>query len=324
MTARPLNVLISSAGRRVALLRAFREAVSGAGGHVYACDVTALAPAMHVADEGVVVPRCTDPDFIPAVARLCRDRNIGCIVPTIDTELPAYASARQAFAERGVTVMISDPRCVAIGLDKVETHQWLVAEGFPTVRQWSLDEARRRAHGFPLIAKPRRGSASRGVKHVTSEYDLAHVAGEDVIVQECARGEEYTVDVLVNRDGRCLAAVPRRRIEVRAGEVSKGVTCRVASLESLAHDIAERLPGAYGVLNVQIFLDAATGDMRVIEINPRFGGGYPLAHEAGADFVSWVVADLTGLPARADFQWEAGVVMLRYDAAVFTREGATS
>ncbi len=170
---------------------------------------------------------------------------------------------------------------------------------------------------WPLIAKPRSGSAGIGVVHCASVSDLPE---GDVVVQELAPGAEHTVDVLVLRDGRCRVAVPRRRLEVRAGEVSKGVTVRHEPLQALARAIAEALPGAYGVLNVQVFADG--DELRVIEVNARYGGGFPLAYEAGARLPDWTIEELLGRPSTVTDDWREGLVMLRYDEAVFVDEAA--
>ena len=124
--------------------------------------------------------------------------------------------------------------------------------------------------------------------------------------------------LLVDRSGQCLCAVPRRRLEVRGGEVSKAVTVRSETLIDLAFGMVKALPGAYGVLNFQVFAEEETGKLAVIEINPRFGGGFPLTHRAGADYARWLLEDLQGLPSTASADgWRDGLVMLRYDAAVF-------
>ena len=127
------------------------------------------------------------------------------------------------------------------------------------------------------------------------------------------------MDFAVQGNGRCLGAVPRQRLETRAGEVSKGVTVRIPEVEQITQELAARLPGMYGVGNVQLFFDANSRSTKVIEINPRFGGGYPLSHAAGADFITGM------LEPRRDVDlppltWEAGVTMLRYDAEVFVRD----
>ncbi len=324
-----LNVLISSAGRRVALMDAFRGALGRLDlpGAVLAADASRLSAGFHHADRAYQVPRCLAPEFVPFMLDLCRRERVRLLVPTLDTELPVYAAHRAEFEALGTTVAISSPDTIRIGADKVATHQWLVAAGLPTVRQTTPDQvlAHPDAWPMPLIAKPIGGSSSIGVAVVRSleQLEVATAAG-GYIVQTLAPGREVTVDTFVDRQGRALCAVPRRRLEVRHGEISKGVTVRHAGLEDLAKRTCEALPGAYGVLNVQIFWDPATDAMNIIEVNPRFGGGYPLAHEAGARYADWLVAQVAGLPLPDDpAVWRDGLVMLRYDAAVFVdRQGA--
>jgi carbamoyl-phosphate synthase large subunit len=318
------TVLVSSAGRRVELLRGFRDALVAAGldGRVLAADRSWYSSAFHEADEGLLVPSCDEDAFVPAVLDLCEKHAVDLIVPTIDPELPVYAAACERFAGAGVTVAVSGPETVAIAADKVRTHAWLVEHGLPTVRQAGIDEVR--GWPFPVVVKPRFGSAGIGVAVVHDAAELGVAAqGSEVVVQEVAPGHEYTIDVLVDRAGRCVSAVPRRRLEVRAGEVSKGVTVRSPALEDVATRLAEALPGAYGPLTVQVFA-ADDGSLAVIEVNARFGGGFPLAREAGADHLRWLVEEVAGLPSTADRRaWRPGLVMLRYDAAVFVDEGDT-
>jgi carbamoyl-phosphate synthase large subunit len=323
--ATPFNVMISSAGRRVALLQTFRQSLANLGleGKLLAVDVQRLSAAFHAADAGFLVPRCTSDAFIPTMLELCKTHEVKLLVPTLDPELQPYAQHRAEFAAIGTTVAISSPQVVAIGSDKAQTHAWLVSQGFPAPRQGDPQAvlANQDAWPWPLIAKPIQGSSSIGVVQVDSPEALrmATRSGEH-IVQSIAPGKEYTVSVYVDRHGRCHCAVPRRRLEVRGGEVSKGMAVRIPEVQQLARAIAERLPGAYGVLNVQIFWDEKTGELTVIELNARFGGGYPLAWQAGARYSQWLIEDLLGLPSTASWEgWEDGLVMLRYDDAVFVK-----
>jgi carbamoyl-phosphate synthase large subunit len=317
----PFSILVSSAGRRGALVGILRRSLANLGlaGDIIASDVSGYAAAFHLADRGFVVPPQSDPGFVDALLELCEREHVRLVVPTHDGELSLLAGARDRFAAIGATVSVSAPETVAIGRDKARTHAWLTEHGFPTVRQGTVADvlAAATAWQWPLIAKPRSGSAGLGVVRCASVSDLPE---GDVVVQELAPGAEHTVDVLVLRDGRCRVAVPRRRIEVRAGEVSKGVTVRHDALQSLARSIAETLPGAYGVLNVQAF---ASGDeVRVIEVNARYGGGFPLAYEAGARLPDWTIEELAGRPSTVTDDWREGLVMLRYDEAVFVDAAA--
>jgi len=315
------GILVSSAGRRGALVAILRRALANLGldGPVVASDVSGYSAAFHLADRGLLVPRQSDPGFVDALLELFEREAIRLVVPTHDGELPPLAAARDRFAAIGTTVSISDPATVAIGRDKARTHAWLTAEGFPTVRQGTVTDVLADAGSWrwPLVAKPREGSAGIGVLRCQSVADLPE---GDVVVQEIAPGDEHTVDVLVRRDGRCPVAVPRRRLEVRSGEVSKGVTVRHPALEDLAKRLAEALPGAFGVLNVQVF--AAGDELRVIEVNARYGGGFPLAYEAGARLPEWTIEELLGRPSTLADDWRDGLVMLRYDDAVFVDAAA--
>lgn len=319
MAKRP-NVLISSAGRRVALVDAFRTALgrTGHGGRVLAADMSRWSSAFHHADAGLLVPRCTDPSFVPTMLELCREHAIGLVVPTIDTELPVLAASRERFREQGTLVGVSSPETIAIAYDKVATHRWLVAEGLPTVEQATPAEILGGAPwSFPTLVKPVRGSSSIGVAIVDDPEALRrHTAKGEWVAQSIARGDEHTVDAFVAPDGTCLGTIPRRRLEVRAGEVSKAQTAHIPELEALVRRVCERLPGAFGVLNVQVFWDGQQA--RIIEINPRFGGGFPLSFAAGCRFPDHLLLLASGATTLPDDPpWTDGLVMLRYDAAVF-------
>jgi carbamoyl-phosphate synthase large subunit len=321
----PVRVLISAAGRRGALLGLFRAALAELGlhGELLAADLTPLAAAFHLADRAFVVPAAADAAFVPAMLELCARERVALVVPTNDHELPVYAASREAFAAIGTTVAISTPDVVAIGRDKLRTNAWCREHGLPTVRQATPAAvlADPGAWRFPLIAKPARGSAAIGVERVADVEELRREAGEGYVVEETAPGVEHTIDLLV-LDGRLRSAVPRKRLEVRAGEVQKAVTVRRGDLDDLARRVAEALPGAFGALNVQAFLDETSGALSVIELNPRFGGGFPLAHAAGASFPRWLLEHVLALPSTAHAGFRDGLVMLRYDEAVFVSAAA--
>lgn len=318
----PHNILISSIGRRSGLLACFRESLlaRGCSGDVFAIDSGTSAPAAFLAAGAARVPGCTDPAFVDAVLDQCKNRAVGLVVPTIDTELPVYAAARQRFAEFGITVCISSPETVRICCNKIATHDWLVANGFPTVRQTDVCTALEHPADWPLpvIVKPFNGSGSIGVRRVETRYELEAIAQTtgDAIVQQIAHGREFTVNVYVNREGCCVCALPHWRLEVRAGEVSKGITVKDAHLMKVASEVASKLPGAYGPLNVQCFVDEA-GNIKIIEMNARFGGGYPLAHRAGARFTDWLLDEREHKRIPVFEEWVDDLAMLRYDEAVY-------
>jgi carbamoyl-phosphate synthase large subunit len=319
------TILLSSAGRRVSLLRTLREAVSAAGldGRVIACDLGWTAPAMHLADGAHIVPRCTDPAFAGRVTELCRDEHVNLVIPTIDAELPVWAALKPELAISGTVVAISDSAAIAIAADKRLTNELCRAAGVPCPRQTSVEELRRSRDGWtlPLVVKPARGSASVGVRMVSTWEEFDRIGGgPDLVVEERAAGVEYTVDLYIGRDGIAYCPVVRRRLEVRAGEVSKSLVVRDSRLAALAVQVVERLPGAYGPLNVQIFSDGDSAS--VIEINARFGGGYPLTWRAGGRYSEWLVMDAAhGEAPPATSVVDYDLMMLRWDEELIVRAG---
>ncbi len=273
----PFTIMLSAAGRRVELLRLLRESARDAGfePRILSTDVTRKSPAFHLGDVKRIVPRYREPGCLQFLLDMCRELNVRLVVPTIDPELPFYAEHRDQFAAIGTTVMISSVETVRICNDKQSTHEFLQSKGLPTVRQSTAEVVLGGEAGwtYPLFVKPRGGSASIGAR-VVKDADELRVATSvgGYIVQEIAPGNEYTVDLYIDRSGKCRCAVPRLRLETRAGEVSKGQTCRCPAVEEVAIRVGQSLPGAWGVLNTQIFYDAASSCVNVIEINPRFGG----------------------------------------------------
>lgn len=281
--------------------------------------------ACAAADKAFAVPRCTDREFVPVMLDICSKEEVGLVVPTIDTELETFAREHKLFASIGTNVSISSSEVVRICRNKLETSRFLRGIGISTPDSAGLAEVLEEDAGlrFPLILKPVGGSSSVGIRVVNSPEELkGHQEQRGAyMAQELWTGAEYTVNCFFDHEGlRC--AVPHRRIEVRGGEVSKGLTERVPTLETMAAALGRAWHGkAFGALCFQAVVNAR-GEAAVFEINARFGGGYPLAHQAGAVFAQWLIESLSGVGSSAHNRWAENVLMLRYDAAFFkTRQG---
>ena len=223
----------------------------------------------------------------------------------------------------GAAVLVSEPATIEICADKGRSSRWLSDNGFAVPTQYSLDddlaEVRRLSPDhWPLFFKPRQGSSSVGAHPVGSlaELEVAVDRHGPGVAEELVVGDEYTMDCWVDPSGACVGVVPRLRLATRAGEISKGVTVRHERLESEVRAILQALPGVRGPATVQAMMTSQ--GPRYIEINPRFGGGYPLSHQAGAWYTAALAAETMGKPVDpAWFSWDDDVVMLRYDEAVF-------
>jgi carbamoyl-phosphate synthase large subunit len=324
MANRGTSILFTAAGRRVSLVRQFKAALRTLGdpGRCVTADTSPTAPAHQAGDKALRIPRCDAPDFIDQLLAICVQEHVRLLVPLIDTELPVLAAHRHRFAEQGVTVLVSDPATIAIGNDKRATGAFFAANGFRSPQIYSTEALPFvDASAFPLFVKPPDGSASIGARRIDTAHELAvHMAEQpNLMVQDCITGVEHTIDVWVDLAGQAQCAVPRRRLEVRAGEVSKAVTVRNPAMIDAALAVAQALPGARGCLTLQVFLTPKARQLddvlTFIEINPRFGGGFPLSVHAGAHFPLWALQEIRGeQPDYAAGQaFRDGLMMLRYD-----------
>lgn len=314
------NILLTSAGRRGQLLNWLKK-TTGPGGKVLVSEISALAPTVYLADGWLKVPKINSDNYIQTLKLLCKNNEVNLVIPTIDTELEILSKYREDFLEIGATLLISSPEAIEITNNKRSTHEWLISKNYPVPKQEIIlkEEKISNSIKFPAIKKPIYGSRSVGVIKLDQLSDFTSMAmDEDFLIEEFVEGEEFTVSTYVNSKGKCLAAVPRQRLEVRDGEVSKSVTRNVPEIEILCKSIVENLPGAWGPINIQVIRNPDTGQLWVIEINARFGGGDPLAWVAGADMPAWAIAESLGQPINFSGTWKKDLAMLRFDDAVFT------
>jgi carbamoyl-phosphate synthase large subunit len=318
-----MNVLLTSIGRRVSLTRAFREelAAFAPGGRVLGADVTRLSAGLQAADEGFLVPPCGDAEYVPRLLELVRRERVRVLIPLIDPELEVLARSREAFQREGCHVVVSDVEQVRLTRDKARTAERLRELGFDAPRLITPEELRDPSSlRYPLFLKPGDGSSSVGAVRIDDaaelRYGLAHTRSP--VVQTLERGEEFTIDVFCDLRGAVRCVVPRRRLGVRAGEVSKGLTVKDRAMMATAARLVTALGGCRGCVTLQCFRRA--GDRFVFfEANLRFGGGYPLSYAAGANFPGWILRMITGEEIPWFDGWDDGLLMLRYDDAVFVR-----
>ncbi len=282
-----------------------------------------LAPAMHHVDKRHILPRLSDPSYIAKLLNVARRNRIDMIIPTIDFELDLLSQSRETFAQFGCRVVVSSPAVIDICSDKVLTFNALKKNKIDTPATWTFDEImQRKRHRFPYHMKPRAGSAGKGNYRIEIADEL-RVLGrrvENPILQEFVDGVEHTMDVYTGFDGVPRCAVPRKRLEVRTGEVSKAIVVKDRRVMDVGLAVARALGECCGVVTVQCMI-TKRGRIRVIEMNPRFGGGVPLAIHAGADFPRWLMAEHLGRRVKIGESFRDGLTMLRYDQSVMGRFG---
>ncbi len=318
------NVLFTSIGRRVFLVQHFKKVLLDLGleGKLVGTDMSFSAPAMHVIDKKYQICRVMDRDYVPQLLDICEKENIKLLIPLIDTELSVLAEHKDQFGKMGITALISDPEVIQITMNKYNTYNFFVKYGIDTPQVFGVNEVLEKNNiNYPLLMKPVDGSASKGIIKINNKKELKFFKERipNAILQEYIDGYEYTLDILADFSGRVRCVVPRRRLEVRAGEVSKGVTEKNEKIIRTGRKAVEALKWAIGPITVQGFLTKG-GALKLTEINPRFGGGHPLAIVAGADYPRWIIEMILGRDPEIKLDsWEDGLVMLRYDEAIFVK-----
>lgn len=314
------NVLVLSAGRRVSLVRGFMQAAQAQSDKdicVYAADLAPhLSSACQISGGKFQVPHVRDPGYPDAVFDICVAQNIGVVVPTIDTELAILAPLRDRFSQAGITILISDTSFVDICRDKRATARFFTDQGLPAPTLYDPKDLT-----FPVLVKPYDGSLSAGVYLIDTPDGITPQILENPKNIYCqyidhATHQEFTVDMYYDRDSKLRCVVPRRRLEVRGGEVAKALSEKNEIVTTLFEHMGH-VPGTRGCLTLQLFRHPDTHAQYFIEINARFGGGYPLSRLAGADFQQWIIQEyILDQPVDTYHDWADRTLMLRYDAEV--------
>jgi len=299
-------VLFTCAGQRVDIVDAFNRA----GATTVAADVNALAPALYRAHHRALVPKVVDDGYVPALRSLVEQHDVGVIVPLTDLDQVVLAESREAL---GTLVLLPDTEIVERLGDKYLAHVLFEERGIDSPPTW-LPNAVPDDVPFPVLVKARQGFGSRHIYRAEDRAQLGFFLGYtpvDSIVQACLAGEEFSVDVFCDLEGRCLNAIPRTMIESKGGESIKGMTIRDEQLIELARDVAEKLK-LVGPANIQCFREE-DGSHFVTDINPRFGGGFPLPLAAGGGYPELALALARGeRPEPRLGAFREGIVMTRF------------
>lgn len=302
-----MNILLSCAGRRNYLVNYFKTALHGSG-KVVATDMQMNAPALVDADIAVQVSAVYHPEYINQIIKICEDYDIRLLISLNDLELPVIAAQKHRLEEIGVKVVISDVEVIDICFDKWKTTQFLQGIGLKTPKTFiTLDSALEAVDkgelAFPVVVKPRWGSASIGIEFPDSKEELllayklldlrlhktilANASNADadhaILIQEKINGQEYGMDVLNDFSGEFVKAFPKKKLAMRAGETDKSVSVENKALSDIGKVLGSRLKHI-GNLDCDIF--ETTNGYYILELNPRFGGGYPFTYESGADFAA--------------------------------------
>lgn len=311
-----MNILFTCAGRRTYLLKYFKENLAE-GDQVIATDMQLSAPALQAADIKLQVPAVYDPEYVNITLKICREYGVDVLISLNDLELPILAENKPRFEELGVKVIVSDPEVIDICFDKYKTAQWVESLGLRSPKTYvRLEDAKAAlAAGeisFPLFMKPRWGSGSIGLESIADMEELdiyynllmkkikktilatASVGDEYIMIQEKLTGSEFGLDVMNDLEGNNVSVSVKQKLAMRAGETDKAVTRDLPEVREMGRKIGEALKHI-GNLDVDI-MQRANGEYCVLELNPRFGGGFPFSYEAGVNMPKAIINWVKGEP----------------------------
>lgn len=313
------TVLFTSIGRRVELIKAFKESYEthGVKSKVFGVDTApSLAPASYFVDRCFKVPKAKEEGYVDSLLAICEAEKVDLLIPLFEPEFLLLDARRFEFARINTCLLLSERRVIETCSDKFKTYQFFINNGIKTPYTW-LQEALPEMIRYPLFIKPRTGMGSQGAKKVESSEELQFILQHEIdfLIQEHIPGKEYTLDILADLEGQVLSVVPRERLEVRAGEVSKSRTLYRLDLIEQGKRIVEQL-GAIGPVTVQCIDNGK--ELNWIEINPRFGGGVPLSIRAGVDY-PYLLYQMVNMQDVKPLlgKYNHNLTMLRYDQAVY-------
>lgn len=309
-----MNILFTCAGRRTYLLKYFKDNLAE-GDKVVATDMQLSAPALQVADVKLQVPAVYDPEYVNITLNICKEHNIDALLSLNDLELPILAENKARFEELGVKVIVSSPEVIDIAFDKYKTALWVESLGLVAPKTYVRLEDVKKALAvgeieFPLFMKPRWGSGSIGLESIADMEELdiyynllmkkikktilatASVGDEYIMIQEKLTGSEFGLDIMNDLNGKNVGVSVKQKLAMRAGETDKAVTVDLPEVREMGCKIGEAL-GHIGNLDVDI-MQRADGAYCVLELNPRFGGGFPFSYEAGVNMPKAIIQWIKG------------------------------
>ena len=259
-------------------------------GKIVATDSSSLSAGFFMSDINEVIPEADSASFVNRLFEIVSTHKVQVLMPSSGFDIYPYSENRKELSDIGAQAVVSDRDALEICRDKIMTFQTLVGSfdlPYTTTDSGKIKE-------FPVIAKPRFGKGSRDVMRIDDESDLSYVTSKfgEMIFQEFLPGKEYTIDVLSDLDKKPLMAIPRLRIQTKAGISTKGKIIRNPKIELNCMNIAQRI-GVRGPCCIQM-KESAEGVLKLIEINPRMGGGTIFSALAGANFPAMIIDMVEG------------------------------
>lgn len=336
-----MNILLTSVGRRSYLVKYFKEALCKKG-EVHVANSTSMSPAFQYADKSIVTPLIYDDNYISFLKQYCIENNIDAIISLFDIDLPILSSNKKEFEDIGTKIIVSDENVISICNDKWETYKFLISNNFNSPKTFlGLESAalaiRDKEIEYPVIIKPRWGMGSlsvyeaenkeelevlykkvvRSVLNTYLKYEAMENIEECVLIQEKLKGQEYGLDVINNLNGEYQNTIVKKKFAIRSGETDCAEIIESENMKTLGRKISNKLKHISN-LDMDVFL--CNDIPYILEMNARFGGGYPFSHMAGVNLPKAIVCWLEGKDVDKSLLIEKKVLIAHKDINIVTIE----
>ncbi len=279
------NILLPGAGGFAAInaIKSLRKI--NYQGKIVTTDSNQLSAGFYLADKGYVLPKIKEKNFFEKALEIIKKENIELILPTSGFDIIPYSQNKDVLKNFGVTCFFSDIDVINLCNNKNNFYK-RIENNFP-IPQFQLDINSDII--FPIFAKPVEGKGSRNTFLINDKKELQNISSkyQDMMYCEYLPGKEYTIDVLSDMDANAIIAVPRERIETKEGISFKGRILHNQAIENLSLRLVENLK-LKGPSCLQMKEDKQ-GELKLLEINPRMGGGTIMATLAGVNIPSLIV-----------------------------------
>ena len=302
-----VNILLLGGARRVAVAEQLIRSGKRLGAEVslFSYELFKEVP-IAITAKVIVGRKWSDPEVVDDILRIANEHDINIILPFVDGAIEV--AARVAERAHEIFVPAPAPGLAEMMFDKINAAKAFVEAGIPVPTTYTALNAE-----MPAIATPRHGSASRGIKIFHDIEDLMQLENlKDYLVQQyIEHNHEYTVDCYVSQLGDILVTVPRRRLEIMGGEVTRTETVANPKLIEMSRDVLRKFPFR-GPVTLQFLEDLDSGHFSLMEINPRLGGGVVCSIYAGAPILDYIIQESLGITPQPCDDWAPHTLMARY------------
>lgn len=313
-----MNILITSVGTRVKIVEYFKRELKGIG-KVIATDMSNLAPALYEADKFYIVPQIHDSTYIDKLLDICKKENVNCLFTLIDPELSLLAKNMDKFLEIGVKPLVSKYDAIELAFDKYKMFTYLCSSGFKTPKTYIdknefYNDLNNKKINFPILVKPCKGSASINIIKINTkeELDVLIENNKELIIQEFVEGKEIGADVYIDPISKKVVSIfTKEKIKMRAGETDKSRSFKDEKLFKLITELAQKIGYEY---MIDLDIIKTNNEYYILEINPRFGGGYPHAYELGVNFPKLIINSVNRIENKENIgNYTENAYMMKYN-----------